>query len=123
MKVKELLSVLNSADSEADIFVSVLLGDSEIDLEVEAVTDLDYAVFIEPERLYIAHGHKTDTYIPKKSPNFIFHIFDPDSGETIARDIPLSDEKAKEIFNNCEKIKAEKPDDKLNQLCEDGERK
>lgn len=51
------------------------------------------------------HWHETDMYIPKKSPNFTFHIFDPDSGETIAKDIPLSDEKAKEIFDNCEKLK------------------
>lgn len=58
MKVKDLLEVLNSASPDADVFVSVFLGDDEIDLEIEAVTDLVYAVFIEPEKLYITHGRK-----------------------------------------------------------------
>ena len=58
MKVKDLLEVLKSALPEEDVFVSVFLGDDEIDLEVEAVTDLVYAVFIEPERLYITHRGK-----------------------------------------------------------------
>ena len=53
MKVKELLSILNSASPEADVFIGVLLGDNEIDLEVEDAEDLDYAVFIEPQRLCI----------------------------------------------------------------------
>ena len=53
MKVKDLLTVLNSADPEADVFVSVFFGNDEIDIKVDAATDLDYAVFIEPERLCI----------------------------------------------------------------------
>ena len=65
------------------------------------------------------HWHKKDMYIPKESSNFTFHIFDSDSGETIARDIPLSDEKAREMIDNCEKIKAEKPKDKMSQWLDE----
>lgn len=57
--------------------------------------------------------NENDMYIPKKSPNFTFSIFDLDSGETIAEDIPLSDKNAKEIFDNYEKIKAEKSNENL----------
>ena len=53
MKVKDLLGVLNKADPEADVYVSIFFGNDEIDVDAEAVTDLDYAVFIESERLYI----------------------------------------------------------------------
>lgn len=53
MKVKELLEVFNKADPEADVFVSVYLGNDELDVDIETTTDLDYAVFIESERLYI----------------------------------------------------------------------
>ena len=56
MKVKDLLEVLNKADPESDVFVSIFLGDDEIDVDIEAVTDLNHAVFIEPERLHITHG-------------------------------------------------------------------
>lgn len=76
------------------------------------------------ERDKYGHWHKKDMYIPKESPNFTFHIFDSDSGEPIARDIPLSDEKANEIFENCEKIKAERscvPFSKLREYMVDSE--
>lgn len=53
MKVKDLLEVFNKANPEADVFVSIFFGNDEIDVDVEAVTDLDYAVFIESERLCI----------------------------------------------------------------------
>ena len=46
-------------------------------------------------------------YIPKKSSNFTFHIFDSNSGKSIANDIPISEEKVNEIRDNHEKIKAE----------------
>lgn len=55
MKVKDLLEVFNKADPEADVFVSIFFGNDEIDVDIEAVTDLDHAVFIEPERLRITH--------------------------------------------------------------------
>lgn len=53
MKVKDLLEVFDKADPEADVFVSIFFGNDEIDVDVEAAADLDYAVFIEPERLCI----------------------------------------------------------------------
>lgn len=53
MKVKDLLEVFDKADPEADVFVSIFFENDEIDVDVEAATDLDYAVFIEPERLCI----------------------------------------------------------------------
>lgn len=56
MKVKDLLEVLNKTDPEADVFVSIFFGNDEIDVNIEAATDLDYAVFIEPERLRITQG-------------------------------------------------------------------
>lgn len=62
------------------------------------------------------HWHYSEQ---EKSPNFTFHIFDPESGKSIADDIQLSDEKAKEIIENCEKIKAEKPKDKMSQWLDE----
>ena len=55
------------------------------------------------------HWHKNEesNYIPKKSPNFTFHIFDYDSGKPIAKDIPISEEKVNEIVDNYEKIKVD----------------
>lgn len=53
MKVKELVAMFKNADSEADVFVSVVIGDNIFDIGVDAITDLDYAVFIEPEVLHI----------------------------------------------------------------------
>jgi len=53
MKVKDLLKALENADKGADVLVSVFFGNDEIDVDVEAATDLDYAVFIEAERLCI----------------------------------------------------------------------
>ena len=58
MKVKDLLKVFNKADPEADVFVSIFFGNDEIDVDIEAATDLDHAVFIEPERLRITHGYE-----------------------------------------------------------------
>ena len=56
MKVKDLLEVLNNADEEADVFVSIFFGNDEIDVDIESFTDLGHAIFIEPERLRITNG-------------------------------------------------------------------
>lgn len=53
MIVKDLLEVFNKADPEADVFVSIFIGDIEIDVDIKDATDLGYAVFIEPKRLCI----------------------------------------------------------------------
>ena len=60
MKVKDLLKVFKNADPEADVFVNIVIGDYEFDVDVAAATDLDYAVFIESEKLCIKPGEATD---------------------------------------------------------------
>lgn len=54
MRVKDLLEILENADPEADVFAVFCLGnDDELHVGIKDVEDLDYAVLIEANHLYI----------------------------------------------------------------------
>lgn len=53
MKVYELRRLLEDVDSELDVYVSILLGEDVIDVEVDNVEELGHGVFINTEKLRI----------------------------------------------------------------------
>lgn len=53
MRVKELMEVLRNADPDEEVYVDVVIDDSQMDIDVVSIDDLGHCVIIGSEDLVI----------------------------------------------------------------------